>query len=128
VNLLLDTHVLIWYLEGSQELSINCRSAIEDPTNTNFVSIASFWEISIKLSIGNKLELSVPFDHLSQLTWQNNIGVLPIHISHTSVVKSLEFHHKDPFDRLIIAQAIVENMVVLSRDKHFSSYPIRVVW
>ena len=86
MNLLLDTHVLIWYLEGNQELSINCRTAIEDSTNTNFVSIASFWEISIKLSIGNKLELSVPFDRLSQLTWQNNISVLPIHISHTSVV------------------------------------------
>ena len=128
MKLLLDTHILIWYLEGNQELSINRRAAIEDSANTNFVSIASFWEIAIKLSIAGKLELSVPFDQLSQLIWQNNISVLPIHVSHTSVIRSLPSHHKDPFDRLIIAQAMVENMAVLSRDKHFSSYPVQVLW
>ncbi len=128
MNLLLDTHTLIWYLEGSQELSQPCRSMIEDSANTNFVSIASYWEIAIKLSLVGKIELSQPFEQLHQIAWANNITTLPIRFDHTTVVKSLPFHHKDPFDRIIIAQAIVENMPVLSRDSHFASYPIRLIW
>jgi PIN domain nuclease of toxin-antitoxin system len=128
VNFLLDTHTLIWYLEGSEELSSSCRSTIEDPSTRNFVSIASFWELGIKLSIGGKIELSVSLDQLHLLARQNNIIVLPILVAHTVVVRSLPFHHKDPFDRLIIAQAMVEDMTVLSRDRHFSSYGIRVIW
>lgn len=128
MNLLLDTHTLIWYLEGNQELSQTCQNLIEERSNTNFVSIASFWEIAIKLSIGGKLELSKPFEQLNQLVWENNITVLPIRFDHTSIVKSLPFHHKDPFDRIIIAQAIVDDMPILSRDGYFDAYPIRRLW
>jgi PIN domain nuclease of toxin-antitoxin system len=128
VNLLLDTHTLIWYLEGNQELSQTCQHLIEERSNINFVSIASFWEIAIKLSIGGKLELSKPFEQLNQIAWDNNITVLPIRFDHTTAVKSLPFHHKDPFDRIIIAQAIVDNMPILSRDGHFDSYPISRLW
>lgn len=128
MNLLLDTHTLIWYLEGSDELSQTSRSLIENSANINFVSIASFWEIAVKLSISGKLELSVPFEKLSELVWQNNISILPIQISHTVAVRSLPFHHKDPFDRIIIAQAIVDDMLIVSRDGHFTSYPIRIAW
>ncbi|SOD99575.1 type II toxin-antitoxin system VapC family toxin [Spirosoma fluviale] len=128
MNLLLDTHTLIWYLEGSQELSVNCRIAIENPTNKIFVSVASFWELAIKLSIGGKIELSVSLDQLNELVRRNNISVLPVLVAHTVIVRSLPFYHKDPFDRIIIAQAMSDDMTVLSRDGHFSSYPIQVVW
>jgi PIN domain nuclease of toxin-antitoxin system len=74
VNLSLDTHALSWYLEGSHELSQTSQQLIEERSNTNFVSIASFWEIAINLSIGGKLELSKPFEQLNQLVWENNIS------------------------------------------------------
>jgi len=90
--------------------------------------MASFWEIAIKLSVIGKLELAVPFEQLSQLVWQNNISILPIQVDHTIVVRSLPFYHKDPFDRPVIAQAMVEDMIVLSRDGHFAPYPVQVVW
>lgn len=115
-------------MEGSQELSQTCQNLIENPANNNFVSIASFWEIAIKLSIGSKLELSKPFEQLNQLAWENNITVLPIRFDHTTIVRSLPFHHKDPFDRIIISQAIVDDMLVLSRDGYFDAYAIRRLW
>lgn len=92
------------------------------------MSIASFREIAIKLSIGGKLELSKPFEQLNQLVWENNITVLPIRFDHTTVVKSLPFYHKDPFDRIIIAQAIIDDMPILSRDGYFDAYPIHRLW
>lgn len=128
MNLLLDTHTFIWYLEGHQELSKTCQNLIEERSNINFVSIASFWEIAIKLSIGGKLELSKPFEQLNQFAWDNNITILPIRFDHTTVVKSLPFYHKDPFDRIIIAQAIVDEMPILSRDGYFDSYSINRLW
>jgi len=72
--------------------------------------------------------LAVPFEQLSQLVWQNNISILPIQVDHTTVVRSSPFYHKDPFDRPVIAQAMVEDMIVLSRDGHFAPYPVQVVW
>jgi PIN domain nuclease of toxin-antitoxin system len=128
MNLLLDAHTLIWYLEGDSQLSETCRTHIDDPLNVNFISIASFWEIAVKLSIGGKIDLSVSLDRLSQLAWENNISILPIQVAHTVTVRSLPFFHKDPFDRLIIAQAIVDGMTVLSRDRQFRAYPVTVVW
>ncbi len=128
MNLLLDTHTLIWYLEGSQELSQTSQNLIDDAGNTNFVSVASFWEIAIKLSIGGKIELSQPFEKLSQLAWENSITILPIRFDHTTIVKSLPFHHKDPFDRIIIAQSIWDDMPIVSRDGHFDAYDIRRLW
>ncbi|MBD2753628.1 type II toxin-antitoxin system VapC family toxin [Spirosoma validum] len=128
MNLLLDTHTLIWYLEGNLQLSQTCQNLIENPSNTNFVSIASFWEIAIKLSISGKLELSQPFDQLNRIVWENNITTLPIRFEHTALVRSLPFYHKDPFDRIIIAQSILDDMAVLSRDGHFDAYSIRRFW
>lgn len=128
MNLLLDTHTFIWYLEGSSELSETSRDLIENPDNTNFISIASFGEIAIKLSIGGKLELAKPFEKLNQFAWENNITVLPIRFPHTALVRTLPFYHKDPFDRIIIAQSIVEEMSILSRDSHFDAYSVHRVW
>lgn len=128
MNLLLDTHTLIWYLEGNQDLSQTCRTMIEDSGNTNFVSIASFWEIAIKLSLNGKIELSQPFEHLNQIVWDNNITTLPVRFEHTVFVRSLPFYHKDPFDRIIIAQSITDTMPLLSRDSNFDSYSIHHIW
>jgi PIN domain nuclease of toxin-antitoxin system len=128
MNLLLDTHTLIWYLEGDSALSLRCRELIEDPANELYVSIASFWEIAIKLSMPDKLIISRPFDDLAQLVWENKMTVLPIQFSHLSRLQTLPFHHKDPFDRLLIAQSMAEQMPILSRDSHFADYAIRCIW
>jgi len=127
VNLLLDTHALIWLLEGDERLSRTARSAIENPENTNYASIATFWEIAIKTSIG-KLETKTPLTNLKHILLENGIERLPIMFEHTVLVGELPFYHKDPFDRLLIAQAMNENMTLLSRDEYFVQYKISVVW
>lgn len=127
MNLLQDTHTLIWFLEGDSQLSQTARSVIENAENTNFVSIATFWEIAIKSSLG-KLETKTPLSNLKRLVLDNGIEILPITIEHTLLVGELPFHHRDPFDRLLIAQAKLENMPVLSKDEHFDKYGIRLIW
>jgi PIN domain nuclease of toxin-antitoxin system len=118
---------LIWFLEGDAQLSSTARARIENPSNINFVSIATFWEIAIKVSIG-KLEMETPFSVLSKLVWQNGFEVLPIKFEHTLVVSSLPFHHKDPFDRILIAQAMIEAMPLISKDEYFDAYEVTKVW
>jgi PIN domain nuclease of toxin-antitoxin system len=127
MNLLLDTHTLIWFLEGDSHLSTTAKNYIENANNTNFVSIATYWEIAIKISI-NKLELQMPLQNLKPLIWKNGIEILPITIEHTLLVSQLPFYHKDPFDRLLVAQTMSENMVLLSRDEKFKLYNIQTIW
>lgn len=125
---LLDTHALIWFLGGRPELSEHARQLIEDSNNELLVSIASLWEMAIKSSIG-KLTLERPFDKLfpAQLD-QNSIDVLPITLDHLNAVCDLPFHHRDPFDRLIVAQALVEHIPVLSVEMVFDSYQVKREW
>jgi len=104
MNLLLDTHALIWLTEADNHLSQSAKSAIENPVNTCFVSVASFWEMAIKTSLG-KLEMQIPLTTLKSLIIENGIEILPIEVGHTLLIAQLPFHHKDPFDRLLIAQA-----------------------
>lgn len=127
MNLLLDTHTLIWFLEGDNHLSLTAKSYIEEASHTNFVSMATFWEMAIKISL-NKLELRKPLPDLESLIWENGIEILPITIEHTLLVSQLPFYHKDPFDRLLVAQAMSENMTLLSGDEKFKLYPIQVIW
>jgi PIN domain nuclease of toxin-antitoxin system len=127
MNLLLDTHTLIWLLEGDSNLSQTAKAAIENPDNTNFVSIATVWEMAIKVSIG-KLEMQAPLNMLKTLMELNGIETLPVSIEHALLVSKLPFYHKDPFDRLLIAQAINENMPLLTRDEKFSHYDVRILW
>lgn len=124
---LLDTHTLIWYINGDVELSNSARNAIEKVNATNFLSIASLWEIAIKISLG-KLELRKPFSQLHTQIVANNFELLPITFEDTLTISMLSFEHRDPFDRLIIAQAMNNNLTVISRDKHFSSYKIKTLW
>lgn len=121
MNLLLDTHTFIWYVEGSSILSTNARQEIENPQNQCFVSIVSLWEMSIKIGLG-KLEIQSPFESVMADISNNGFDILPLLFEHTLQNSRLEWHHKDPFDRLLAAQCINENMPFLSCDRIFEDY------
>ncbi len=124
----LDTHTLIWFLEGHRNrLSEKARNSIEDEQNLKYVSNASIWEISLKVNIG-KLELINDFNQLINLIDYNGFHNLPIHFRHLQKIISLELRHRDPFDRLLIAQALSENFQIVTKDPAFSLYPIQTIW
>jgi len=128
MDLLLDTHSFLWFITGQPELSGTARSLIEDTTNNKWVSIASAWEIAIKVNTG-KIDLTLPFDDLfpGQL-FQNNFGLLTIRWQHLRQVSNLPLHHRDPFDRLMVAQSLAEDMAVVSADKAFDAYGVKRLW
>lgn len=131
MQLLIDTHVLIWFLEGSNLLAASSRQIIASPANNVFVSIASIWEIAIKISVG-KLILAKPLADVIKQIAAENIEILPISPEHALQVSTLPFHHRDPFDRIIVSQAIVENIDFISTDTIFDDYlkglPIKRIW
>lgn len=124
---ILDTHTLIWFLEGNESLSKDAKIIIEETESKKYVSIASIWEIAIKVSLG-KLKLAKPLETFLFELSQTNIAILPIKLSHTIRLSKLDFFHKDPFDRLIIAQSIEENFEVLTRDPNFPFYDVATRW
>lgn len=126
-NFLLDTHTFLWYLQGSQDLSSKAAEVLEDPSNALSFSIASLWEISIKLGLG-KLTLQNSFSELEAVLQQLKIEVLPITFSDTECYLNLPLHHRDPFDRILVAQAINNSLVLISRDVAFDAYPIERLW
>ena len=128
MRLLLDAHAFLWFLEGSDRLSSPAQAIIEEPENVVQVSVATLWEIAIKHSLG-RLELQRPFEELipEQLA-TNGFGLLPVELSHISKVATLPFHHRDPFDRLIIAQALVEDISIVGRDAEFDRYGVKRLW
>ena len=128
MNLLLDTHTLIWYYHTDPKMSVLARQLIQDPASTVFVSAASHWEIAIKLSTG-KLTIGEPFpDFVQHAIHDNGFTILPIEPRHTAEIIALPFHHRDPFDRIIVAQAVVEKMAIVSVDPILDAYPIRRIW
>lgn len=126
MRILLDTHVLIWFLEGNQELSKPRRQTIVNAQNEIFISIVSLWEISIKISIG-KLTLSQSLSHVVQHLTDQSIAILLLQPGHVLQVATLPFHHRDPFDRMIIAQAQVEYLNVITHDSVFADYGIKLL-
>ncbi|SDF97428.1 PIN domain nuclease, a component of toxin-antitoxin system (PIN domain) [Dyadobacter soli] len=124
---ILDTHTLIWFLQGNAALSKKAKSIIEETDSQKFVSIASIWEIAIKVSL-EKIVLAKSLDDFLLDLSKTKITVLPIELPHALRVSKLDFFHRDPFDRLIIAQSIEENLEVLTRDSDFSSYGIITRW
>lgn len=128
MRMLLDTNSFLWFIAGSDRLSTTALDIIVDQNNDLFLSIASLWEIAIKVSIG-KLELLQSFDKLipDQLN-KNDIDTLHIELNHLSELIQLPFHHRDPFDRLIIAQGMIESMPVISSDPAFKMYPVELIW
>jgi PIN domain nuclease of toxin-antitoxin system len=127
MKLLLDTHAFLWFLLDDERLSTPARTAIEQ-TETLYLSPASHWEIAIKIALG-KYALPEPFaPFMVRELATNNITILPIEISHTAQLTTLPFHHRDPFDRLIIAQSLAEKIQVVSIDSKFDAYEIERVW
>lgn len=128
MKLLLDTHTFIWFIEGNSKLSDKAKALIEASDNQRFLSVASLWEMTIKKSLG-KLELGMDMQTLiDEHIYQNAIEILPINTSAFFMLQDLPFHHKDPFDRLLISQGLADDLVLLSIDEHFASYPIKCLW
>ena len=128
MKLLLDTQSLLWFLLDDSRLSEAAKTAISTFENDILVSPASLWEIAIKISIG-KYALPVSFPEFwNEQLKINQFTLLPISIPHTAKVAKMPFHHRDPFDRLIIAQAAVEDIAVISNDAAFDSYNVKRNW
>lgn len=127
MNILLDTHVLLWYLADNPKLPEDKRLLIEDRNNRVVVSIASFWEMTIKASLG-KLKLDDDLPTIENILRRQGIEILPVKIPHLVQLFDLPQHHRDPFDRLIIAQAITEKLAVISDDGLFREYPISLIY
>ena len=126
-NNLLDTHTLLWYIDGNENISAAARTLIEEKGIVNFVSIISLWEISIKISLG-KLEILTPFSNFSQLINENGFEILPISFEDILLLTNLPFHHRDPFDRMLVVQSINNNLKILSRDEILDNYQVNRIW
>ncbi len=124
---LLDTHTFIWFINGQAELSGRARKLIEQNDANNFVSIGSLWEIAIKISL-NKLKMNVPMARLPEKIRNNGFEILPITADDTLQLSSLPFHHRDPFDRLLIAQSMTDRLTIITKDAQFTKYGIPTAW
>jgi PIN domain nuclease of toxin-antitoxin system len=128
MKLLLDTHTFIWWDSQPAKLSQKALALCQEPTNTLLLSVASIWEMQIKLQLG-KLKLNLPLVEVIESQQKtNNIEILPITLIHVLALESLPNHHKDPFDRLLIAQANVEDAFLVSCDPIFAQYPVKLAW
>jgi PIN domain nuclease of toxin-antitoxin system len=131
MDFILDTHALLWYAEGNKRLSKRARDMIDDASNKRLVSMASLWEIAIKHSIG-KLTLTPSYQHVVEgVIAANRFHVLAIARTHLVRVARLDFPpngHRDPFDRLLVAQSLAEDVPIVSRDGAFGAYDVEVVW
>ena len=128
MRLLLDTHTLLWYAMGDQRIGHKAKSLIDDLDNEAYISIAALWEIAIKYSIG-KLELPQPFEpYIAWLLEQIQVEVLSISLQDINIVSKLQLHHRDPFDRIMVAQAYNQELLFLSRDSKVDQYDIQVIW
>jgi PIN domain nuclease of toxin-antitoxin system len=128
MRLLLDTHTFLWWVNGGPSVSRRARSAIGDAANECFLSLASSWEIAIKVSLG-KLKLpTAPERFIPEQLRANAFRELPIEIGHVGRVARMPFHHRDPFDRLLAAQALEERLAIVSADTIFQRYGIKRVW
>jgi len=128
MKLLLDTHTFIWWDSEPTKLSASALSACQNQANTLILSVVSVWEIQIKSQLG-KLKLNLPLLEIIQSQRQtNNVQILTVELEHVLKLQDLPYHHKDPFDRLLIAQANVEGAQLVSGDVVFSEYPINLIW
>ena len=128
MKVLLDTHAFLWWITEDQRLSERAREVISDGGNELFFSVASGWEIAIKAGLG-RIEIPKPIARflMDQLRL-NRIEVLAIQLSHALCIYELPLHHRDPFDRMLVCQAQVEKMPILTSDAAFAGYDLEVVW
>ena len=128
MRVLLDTHAFYWFIEGDEKLSVTVAKVIGDPANEILISPASYWEMAIKIRLG-KWKLNQPYaDFLDIALVAYRFQILNILPSHTAELLTLPLHHRDPFDRLLIAQAIVEGIEIGSADNQFDAYPVTRIW
>ena len=128
MTLLLDTHTVLWFWWADPQLSTTATTLICDPANRKLVSPATAWEVAIKVSL-NKLDIGGPYrGFFPQQMLRNNFEWLPSTDDHLAVVSTLPFHHRDPFDRLLVAQAIWENISIVSADAVLDLYGISRLW
>jgi PIN domain nuclease of toxin-antitoxin system len=128
MKVLLDTHAFMWWVSEPENLTPRVNALCRDPQNTVILSVASVWEIQVKHQLG-KLDLTAPLLQLIEIQQrQNNLQILPITFVHVMDLDQLPLIHRDPFDRILIAQARVEQAVIVSRDRIFLDYPVTVEW
>jgi PIN domain nuclease of toxin-antitoxin system len=128
MKLLLDTHAFIWFVEGDSQMSARARQLIEDAQNETWLSVASIWEMAIKINIG-KLKLSQPLPlYIARYMTGNGIALLSIDLLHVLRPETMPLHHRDPFDRLLTAQSASESMAIVSVDSTLDLYNIQRVW
>ena len=125
MNYLIDTHILIWFIEGDEKLSKKAQALIANPANNIYISQASLWEMAIKISIG-KLSLSISLSELELFLSSNQFQILETRFRHYEILRNLPFHHQDPFDRLIIAQAKAEDYILITNDNRFKLYDVKL--
>ena len=127
MNLLLHSHTFVWWRDEPHKLSPTAFAEISNPNNDVFLSVASIWELQIKIGLG-KFKIIGGFENAVKDEQQNNnFQILPVQLSHALYLENLPPHHKDPFDRLLISQAIVEDMTLVSSDKRFSDYKVKLL-
>ena len=127
MNVLLDSHAIIWFITDDSNLPLKSKQIIENKDNTCYISIATFWEIGIKNSLG-RLNLDADLKAIFKVIEKTGFDILPITLNHILKSAELDFFHQDPFDRIIIAQAITENLIVITKDQYFTKYPISLCW
>lgn len=128
MKIMLDTHTFLWWDANPEKLSASVMEALSNPENSIFLSVVSAWEVQIKKQLG-KLYLSIPLDEMIESQEQvNRMVVLPVELKHVLALDNLPAHHKDPFDRLLIAQAKAEQMAIASADPLFAQYDVKVIW
>lgn len=128
MKVLLDTHAFLWLVSGDDRLGRKASQAFLNKQNEIFLSIVSIWEITIKTSLG-KLKLKHRWmDTIRQQLRDNSIQLMPLEIDHCEILSHLPYHHRDRFDRMLIAQASFTKMPVVSRDHRFSEYGVKVIW
>ena len=127
MNLLLDTHAFLWFVAGDQRLSTRARHAMEAADAELFLSAASIWEMAIKSSLG-RLTLPAPLAEYIAEKLEHGFRVLPVDWTHAAAVEKLPFHHRDPFDRLLVAQAVAEGLLLVSADPEFRAYKVKLIW
>lgn len=128
MRLLLDTHTFIWWAIRKERLSPTAIGLCEDRNNDLFLSMVSLWEMQLKTQLG-KLQFKLPLNELIEAQQRiNGLQLLPIEPQHIYALSQLPFHHKDPFDRLLVAQAITEKLPLISADPTLSAYPAQILW
>ena len=128
MRVLLDTHAFLWFILDDPRLCHAARAIIEDPANDVIISPASYWEIAIKIKL-KKYRLPQPYESFMETQIAiNDFRILHIEPRHTALLTTMDLHHRDPFDRLMIAQAIVEQIPLLTDDSSFAPYPVQRLW